>query len=36
MKWMQSLTLIRHGESAYNEWKKEKWDLPGYREFSAL
>lgn len=36
MKWMQSLTLIRHGESAYNQWKKQKWELDGYKEFCEI
>lgn len=34
MKWPESLTLVRHGESAYNELKKKKENHPLYRDFS--
>lgn len=33
MKWPETLVLIRHGESAYNAFKKEKKKHPLYQEF---
>ncbi len=33
MKWPSSLTIIRHGQSAYNATKKTKEAVRGYREF---
>lgn len=33
MKWPRSLTLVRHGESAFNAMKKAKGNDPRYRRF---
>ena len=33
MNWPESLTLIRHGQSAYNEVKEKKVALPAYQNF---
>ena len=33
MKWPQSLTLIRHGESAYNDLRRKKEKDPTYTLF---
>ena len=36
MKWPNTLTIIRHGESAYNLFKSRKKDDEEYQKFSAL
>lgn len=36
MKWPNSLTFIRHGESAYNQLKKQKQDDPEYAHFKDV
>ncbi len=36
MKWPNSLTFIRHGESAYNELKLRKLENPEYAHFKEL
>lgn len=35
MKWPESLTLVRHGESVYNDLTKKKADNPQYQAFTA-
>lgn len=35
MKWVKSLTVYRHGQSAYNELKHLKDVDPGYNLFKA-
>jgi len=36
MKWPNSITMMRHGESAYNNLKRQKADDPKYQEFKTL
>lgn len=36
MKWPNTLTFIRHGESAYNQLKAKKWENADYDRFCSI